>query len=163
MVIETPSQTSKNKKRKKDRKKAEQGAEQAQAEEYPSLGQSSSKKEQSSFGGVDWGDMEVQMSKKELAEQKRAMEEYERANFKYKQSKDDFPQLGSGPQHQIPVEQSNIVQSKEEVIVQNHKGGKKNRKGKGGASQMTLQNFNFQNNQKLMNTGVSYSNAGLFK
>ena len=40
------------------------------------------------------------MSKKEIEEQKRAMEEYERANTKYKKTKDDFPSLGGFTQQE---------------------------------------------------------------
>ena len=82
MVISTPSQGNKNKKKKKNVNKVEVDNVPKSNEEYPSLG--SGNNQGSASGGVKWDNIEAVMSKKELEEQRRLMEEYERANAKYK-------------------------------------------------------------------------------
>ena len=82
MVIGTPSQGNKNKKKKKNNNKAEVDSVPKSNEEYPALG--SGTNQGSASGGVKWDNIEAVMSKKELEEQRRLMEEYERANAKYK-------------------------------------------------------------------------------
>ena len=81
MVIGTPTQSNKNKK-KKNKNKAGVDSVLKSNEEYPALG--SGNNQGSASGGVKWDNIEAVMSKKELEEQRRLMEEYERANAKYK-------------------------------------------------------------------------------